>query len=146
MTKLLKKILQQETTAYLIFGVLTSLVSIGCRLLLFKAFNLNAGLSTYIANAIAILFAFVTNDRYVFKQTAKGWPKRLLTFTLSRLVTFLIDGFISIFFVDHHPEIIGQFVNQDKTQVFAIVTFIAQAVTIILNYIFSKCFVFKDKK
>lgn len=146
MQKFFSKLLNHEGFAYLFFGLLAMLISIGSRLALNFFFGLSAGLSTNIGNIIAILFAFVTNDRYVFKQKPEGWPKRLVSFMLSRLFTFILEWAISTFFVDKHPEIIGQFVNHNKGTVFLIVTIFSQGLIIVLNYVLSKLFVFKDKK
>ena len=139
-------ILKHETSAYLIFGILTMLISISSRLIIKHFLGFSAGMATNIANIIAIIFAFVTNDRYVFKQRPEGWPKRLFSFTLSRLVTLWLDWWLSYFFVDQHPGIIGQYLNHNHSQVFQAVTLFSQVAVIVLNYVLSKLFVFTNKK
>ncbi|HEM3540252.1 TPA: GtrA family protein, partial [Streptococcus suis] len=48
--------------------------------------------------------------------------------------------------VQAYPQLIGQFVNHDLTLVNAISTLFSQVLVIVLNYVLSKLFVFKDKK
>ena len=96
-----------------------------------------------MANIIGILFAFITNDTIVFKQSRENWPIRLMRFTLARLSTFLLDLFLTFLFVTQFPNIIGQFVNDNIDKVNSIETVISQFLIIILNYIFSKVFIFK---
>ena len=57
-----------------------------------------------------------------------------------------LDLALTIIFVSWFPQIIGQFVNNDIKMVNTVETFIAQVAIIILNYVFSKIFVFKSKK
>ena len=66
-----------------------------------------------------------------------------MKFTLARLSTFILDMFLTFFFVTQFPNIIGQFVNNNIDKVNSIETVLAQLLIIILNYIFSKIFVFK---
>lgn len=105
-----------------------------------------ATLSAVIANAIAILFAFFTNDSIVFKQEKAGWQKRLVSFVGARLFTLLIDLVLVVTFVEKFPNLIGQFVNHDLARVNLIESLMAQVIIIIVNYVISKYLVFKNKK
>ncbi|MGT2833702.1 GtrA family protein [Streptococcus halotolerans] len=140
-----KRLLNNEVIAYLIFGVLTTVVYLVARTLLFSLSH-QATLSAVLANAIAILFAFFTNDSIVFKQEKNGWPKRLVSFVGARLFTLLIDLALAFTLVEQFPGIIGQFVGQDLNKVNLIESLIAQVIIVIVNYIISKFFVFKNKK
>ena len=142
MKKQLKVLFDNEIFSYLFFGVSTTLVSILARLLLYQLTHQEL-LATALANMIGILFAFITNDRLVFKQARQNWPSRLVKFTLARISTFLLDIFLTFFFVTQFPNIIGQFVNNNIDKVNSIETVISQFLIIILNYIFSKVFIFK---
>ena len=130
----IQKFFNNEILAYLFFGLATTLVSILSRLVIYQLSHQEL-LATALANIIGILFAFITNDTIVFKQARKNRLIRLMKFTLSRLSTFL--------FVTQFPHIIGQFVNENLDKVNTIETVIAQLLIIILNYIFSKVFIFK---
>ncbi len=138
----IQKFLNNEILAYLFFGLATTLVSILSRLVIYQLTHKEL-LATALANIIGILFAFITNDRLVFKQARQNWLSRLVKFTLARLSTFLLDLFLTFLFVTQFPNIIGQFVNDNMDKVNSIETVIAQFLIIILNYIFSKVFIFK---
>ena len=141
MKKLIKAFFDNEILSYLFFGGATTLVSISSRLFIYHISHQEI-LATALANIIAILFAFITNDTIVFKQERKNWQTRLAKFFLARLSTLGIDILLTYIFVTSYPDIIGRFVNNQLDQVNAIETLIAQVLIIILNYIFSKVYVF----
>ena len=137
----IKAFFDNEILSYLFFGGATTLVSILSRLVIYRISHQEI-LATILANIIGILFAFITNDTIVFKQKRKNWPIRLVKFFLARLSTLGLDVLLTYIFVTSYPDIIGQFVNDQLDQVNAIETLIAQVLIIILNYIFSKVYVF----
>ncbi len=141
MKKLVKTFFDNEILSYLFFGGATTLVSILSRLVIYHVSHQEI-MATALANLIGILFAFLTNDTIVFKQGRKNWPIRLVKFFLARLSTLGLDVLLTYIFVTSYPDIIGQFVNSQLDQVNAIETLIAQVLIIILNYIFSKVYVF----
>ena len=138
----IQKFFNNEILAYLFFGLATTLVSILSRLVIYQLSHQEL-LATALANIIGILFAFITNDRIVFKQARENWSIRLVKFTIARLSTFLLDLLLTFLFVTRFPHIIGQFVNENLDKINAIETVLAQLLIIILNYIFSKVFIFK---
>ena len=142
MKKHIQSLFENELLAYLFFGIATTLVSILSRLVIYQLTHKEL-LATGLANVIGILFAFITNDTIVFKQDRQNWPNRLVKFTLARLSTFLLDLFLTFLFVTQFPNISGQFVKYKINKVIGIETVIAQFLIIILNYIFSKVFIFK---
>ena len=142
MKKRIQSLVKNELLLYLFFGIATTLVSILSRLVIYQLTNREL-LATGLANSIGILFAFITNDRLVFKQARQNWSNRLMKFTLARLSTFLLDLLLTFLFVTQFPNIIGQFVNNNINRVNGIETVLAQLLIIILNYIFSKVFIFK---
>ena len=141
MKKLIKAFFDNEILSYLFFGGATTLVSILSRLFIYHISHQEI-LATVLANIIGILFAFITNDTIVFKQERRNWPTRLAKFFLARLFTLGLDVLLTYIFVTSYPDIIGQFVNDQLDQVNTIETLIAQVLIIILNYIFSKVYVF----
>lgn len=141
MKRIIKAFFDNEILSYLFFGAATTLVSILSRLLIYHISHQEI-LATVLANLIGILFAFLTNDTIVFKQERRNWPTRLAKFFLARLSTLGLDVLLTYIFVTSYPDIIGQFVNSQLDQVNAIETLIAQVLIIILNYIFSKVYVF----
>ena len=141
MKRIIKAFFDNEILSYLFFGAATTLVSILSRLFIYHISHQEI-LATALANIIAILFAFITHDTIVFKQERRNWPTRLAKFFLARLSTLGLDVLLTYIFVTSYPDIIGQFVNGQLDQVNAIETLIAQVLIIILNYIFSKVYVF----
>ena len=141
MKKLIRAFFDNEILSYLFFGGATTLISILSRLLIYHISHQEI-LATALANIIGILFAFLTNDTIVFKQERRNWSTRLAKFFLARLFTLGLDVLLTYIFVTSYPDIIGQFVNDQLDQVNTIETLIAQVLIIILNYIFSKVYVF----
>jgi len=144
MKTLIKKFFDNEILSYLFFGVATTLVSVVTRLFIYHV-SRDERLATAIGNIAGILFAFATNDTIVFKQERKGWFSRFIKFVVARLSTFLLDMGLTLVFVTTFPAIIGQFVHNDIKTVNTIETLLAQIIIIVLNYVFSKIFVFKNK-
>ena len=72
--------------------------------------------------------------------------KRLIVFSFARMGTLVLDLLMTTIFVTQYPQIIGQFVNMNRTAINTIETFAAQFMIVILNYVFSKLFVFRNKK
>ena len=143
----MKKILDlykhhEEIINYLIFGVLTTIVSLAVKWgLLFtildasNAFELQT--SVIISWIIAVSFAYITNRIFVFKSKSQNILKEITSFFGSRVITLLLDMGIMWFFVTLLK------LNTD-TWVF-IWTMVVQVLVTILNYIFSKLLVFKKK-
>ena len=142
MKRYIKKFFDNEILSYLFFGVATTIVSVGTRMIIFFITRQEL-VATALGNITGILFAFITHDTIVFKQARQNWPRRLVKFSLARLSTFLLDLLLTFLFVTQFPNIIGQFVNGNLDKVNAIETILAQLLIIILNYIFSKVFIFK---
>jgi mesH protein len=144
MKSLIKKFFDNEILSYLFFGVATTIVSVASRMICYELTS-NEILATVIGDVLGILFAFATNDTIVFKQKRKGWPARLVKFFTARLATMGLNLLLTFIFVTSFPQIIGQFVNHNIKMVNTIETFIAQVLIIVLNYVFSKLFVFEKK-
>ena len=163
---LLKK--HREIVTYLIFGVLTTFVGWGVYfavLWIWKAaFSLPvddtssalylAGYSTaqVVQWVAAVLFAFFTNRKWVFTDADKSAPipLQLGKFALGRVATFFIDYFVTIFVALGLAALIPALT---KVALFGRewnfceigAKLLAAVIVIIVNYIFSKIFVFKKK-
>ncbi len=122
-----------EIIRYLIFGVLTTIVSIGVYALFTKVFNVNYMVSNIISWIISVLFAYITNRMFVFKSKSNNIVLEIYQFYKYRIYSFLIELFLMYLFVE--------LINIDDM----ISKVIVQIVVIILNYIFSKLFVFKKE-
>ena len=135
--KLFKK--YREIIMYLIFGVLTTIVSITTYILFTHTIlNPNNSLELQVANVlswiISVLFAYITNRIYVFSSKNKNIIKEIISFFSSRIITLLIDMFLMFILVT--------VLNNNDT----ISKIIVQVVVIIGNYILSKLIVFKKEK
>lgn len=129
----------KEIINYLIFGVLTTIVSlIVYYVAVFTFLNPENAVQLQIANIFSwvagVAFAYVTNRKYVFESTEKNKIKEVGKFVMARVVTLAMDMLIMWLGVT-----IIHF--NDK-----IMKLISQVVIIVSNYIFSKIFVFKKKK
>lgn len=129
----------KEIINYLIFGVLTTVVSLATYYgLTLTILNPDKAVELQIANIIswiaAVTFAYFTNRKWVFENKEKANIKEASKFYLSRVSTLLIDMALMFIFVTK----LG--VN-DK-----IMKLVVQVVVTILNYIFSKFIVFREKK
>ena len=139
----IKKFFDNEILSYLFFGVATTIVSVGARMIIFYLTQQELT-ATALGNITGILFAFFTNDTIVFKQKRENWFGRLLKFSGARFFTFLLDMGLTFIFVTEFPHIIGQFVGDDINMVNTIEILFAQVTIVVLNYLFSKLFVFKN--
>lgn len=142
----MKKLFNNEIFSYLFFGVLTTLVYLSIRFALFEFLKQTALHSAVIANMTAIVFAFLVNDTFVFRQNKQGWQARFVKFFLARLGTLAIDVVLAYLFIDKYPQLIGQFVNHDLAMVNKIESVIAQFLIVVGNYFISKLLIFTNKK
>lgn len=154
----------KEIILYIIFGVLTTLVNwvtywlveplISSGMhgdeLMFSLFGMDITYTTFaifLANFIAwvagVAFAFVTNKIWVFES--KSWKpsvafKEFWLFVAARLITGVLEWF-------GVPLLVAIGLNQ---KIFGVDGFAAKiivsVIVVILNYVFSKLIIFKDKK
>ena len=127
----------ESVLLYLIFGVLTRFVNIVVYYILFNHVLLSNILSNGIAWVAAVIFAFITNKIWVFKSKTleiEQVIKELSAFFSARLSTGLLDMAI-------------MYVGVDLLKVNSIYSkIISGVVVVILNYIFSKLFIFRKNK
>ena len=123
----------KELIAYVFFGGLATIVSIGTFWLFDRLMNeLLANLVSWI---ITVGFAYWTNRTWVFCSQVKGkaiW-KELLTFYTGRLATLGLEEGILLVFV----TILGWNAVLIKVA--------AQVLVLVGNYIISKLFIFRKK-
>ena len=133
----------KEIINYLIFGVLTTIVSLATKyLLLFTILDAANGLELQIAVIIswiaACLFAYITNRIWVFESKSKEIVKEMIKFFAARLLTLGMEMLIMFVFV----TLLG--LNSDTWVI--VWTLVSQILIILGNYILSKLLVFKNKK
>lgn len=132
----------EEIINYIIFGVLTTLVSLITKwgllyTILDPTNSLELQISIIISWICSVSFAYITNRKFVFKSNNKNIIKEIISFFGARLLTLGIEMFIMWFFVTYLK------MNSD-IMVF-IWTIATQFIIIVLNYIFSKLIVFRKK-
>lgn len=131
----------KELINYLIFGVLTTVVSLVTKyLLLFTVLDADNGIELQIAVivswVVACLFAYVTNRLWVFESKSENIFKEMVKFFAARLATLGLEMLIMFVFV----TALG--LNSDTWVV--IWTLVSQVLIIVGNYILSKLLVFKN--
>ena len=133
----------EEIINYIIVGGMTTLVSLGTKwLLLFtildpkKSFELQ--LSVIISWICAVAFAYITNRIIVFKSKNNNILKEISTFVGARILTLIIEMVFMWFTVT--------LLHLDTNLWVFILTILSQFIILVLNYVFSKIFVFKKEK
>ena len=144
MRELISKIrffIKSEVYRYLFFGGLTTIVSLGSYFLAALAIgggNELTGLQVQVANIIswifAVSFAYITNKLWVFNSRStdiKVLFREITSFVSAWIFSLVVEAgwlFLSVELLninDFIAKVIGQFV------------------VVVLNYIFSKLFIFK---
>jgi putative flippase GtrA len=132
MKKVFYWLLNKELFRYGIIGFLTTLINIAV-FVLCRRFEIDYRVSNTIAFIIAVLFAFIANDRVVFKvkqKDTKSILKRMVKFFTMRIGSYFADMFLLIILIDKfgYNEVISKAITN--------------IVVIILNYIMSKYYIF----
>lgn len=125
-----------EIIAYLFFGICTTLVNIAVYYIC-RTFGMSTTAGTITAWILSVLFAYVTNRHWVFKNRADSFTgilRELLSFFSCRLATGILDLGIMVIFVD--------LLYQNDM----IIKVLSNALVIILNYLASKFFIFQKKE
>lgn len=128
----------KEVINYLIFGALTTVINLVIYFILTSlwldaSINLELQIANVIAWVVAVIFAYITNRKYVFDSQNKNKFKELVNFFMARVVTLVVDMLLMYIGVN-------LFKFNDK-----IVKIISQGIVIVSNYVLSKVFVFKKK-
>ena len=126
----------KDMVPYVIFGILTTVVNTIVYWLCAHIFRLSVVASSVTAWILAVLFAYLTNRKWVFHSkaaTEKEVIREFVSFYLSRLLTGVIDmaGMHILVELMHFNDIIAKIGMN--------------IVVIILNYIASKFLVFKGE-
>ena len=151
--KMIKKLFikYKELITYVIFGVLTTLVNFFA----FWLFTKILGEELYLINnaiawVVGVIFAYITNKLFVFES--KSWDLKVVTkeitgFLGARIFSFLVEEggmflFITVlglgekFLTILNLTITGQF----------IVKILLAVIVVVMNYVFSKFFIFKSSE
>ncbi len=124
----------KQLISYGFFGVCTTLINTLAYRILYERIGLENVYATILAWFIAVVFAFITNRKYVFESgDSKGgafiW--QLLSFFGARIATGLLDVVIMYYAVDVYGF------NPTLSKL------VSNVIVIILNYLLSKFVVFR---
>ena len=122
---------------YAVFGVLTTIVNIATYYIFAHIVRLDTVVSTCLAWISGVLFAYITNRKYVFESDKIGVEaivKEMISFFSCRLATGVVDVLLMYIFVD-----LLKF-NDVFIKVFS------NVVVIVLNYVASKLIIFRKDK
>ncbi len=133
--RLWDKFVTRETVSYAIVGVLTTVVNLVSFDLLCNKLGINDLIGNIIAWVIAVTFAYVTNNLFVFRSGIEEKVKevtKIVKFFSARLVTLGIEELGILIFVTWLclPNMM--------------IKLALSVIVIIVNYIFSKLFIFKN--
>ncbi len=126
----------KEVISYLFFGVLTTVVNFVVYFACTDGLHINYLAATAVSWVAAVLFAYVTNRKWVFESKVRGFMpilREMAVFVGCRVFSGVMDMGIMFISVD----MIG---ISDR-----IAKFITQVAVVVLNYIFSKIIIFRNK-
>lgn len=129
----------KELISYGIVGILTTLVSLISYYICVSFFldpknNIQLQIANIVSWILSVTFAYFTNRKYVFESKETNKLKECFDFYISRISTLLIDMFMMFILV----SLMG--INNKISKL------VVQVVVFILNYLFSKLFVFRKNK
>ena len=142
----IKKILNKEILLYLIFGITVTSLNNILFYLFINIWKMSTGLGNILDTIICILFQYFTNRIWVFesKNNGKEAIKEFIQFILARSLTAIIDQIFVVVGVDFF---VAKYVSYSQQRIFSVgIKILSNVVVIVLNYIFSKLFVFNSKK
>ena len=136
MKNIIKKLYENSVVRYVFFGGCTTMVNL-ISFYILRRIGIKLNTANIISIILAILFAYVVNSRFVFQDkcdTLKEHIRPFFKFISARLVTMVIEvvGVWLLVQVLGMNDMLGKFLTQ--------------FIVLILNYIFSKFFVFTTGK
>ena len=126
----------QDVIPYLFFGVCTTIVNVFAYWMCSHLFLISTMISSIVAWIAAVLFAYLTNRKWVFNSNANTINdviKEITSFFCCRFATGVVDWMCMYVFV----EILNM--NDLVIKVFA------NVLVIVLNYVASKLIIFKEE-
>lgn len=135
MRKIIGKLYTSSVVRYVFFGGCTTLVNLASFYLLRRA-GVGINLANLVSIVLAVLFAYVVNARFVFQarpETVREELQAFVKFVGARALTMLVElgGVWLLVEQIKLDDMLGKFLTQ--------------FVVLVLNYVFSKFFVFAKK-
>lgn len=137
--KAIKKYIEKykDIVPYAVFGIFTTIINICFYWICAHPLSFPVMASTVIAWIISVMFAYVTNRKWVFHSETIGGVaviKEMISFFIARLATGIIDWLCMFIFVDIMS------LNDVAVKT------LANIIVIIINYVASKMLIFKHKE
>ncbi|OEG14133.1 teichoic acid glycosylation protein [Enterococcus ureasiticus] len=126
----------KEVISYLVFGVATTIVNLVIFFICKDILGIDYKISNAIGWFLSVLFAFFTNKYFVFvsnHEDISSFIREMLLFYWYRILSFVVDMALMILMIEWMH--ISDFWAKMLTQV----------AVVVLNYFFSKFFIFKKK-
>ena len=126
----------QEQLLYLFFGGCTTAVNYVCYVL-FRGIGLHYAIATVLSWISAVLFAYETNSRFVFRARTEGKKQRgiqFASFLTCRILSLGVELGLMVLLVDWIK--VNDYIAKALIQV----------AVIVFNYVGSKWFVFRKKE
>lgn len=128
----------KEVIHYLIFGGLATVVNFVSYFIFARIIGIEEIISSGLSWFCSVLFAYITNKLFVFESktdTKKAFFMEMISFFLARIVSGIlcdVGTFALMVKVFHINDIVSKIVTQ--------------VMVVVVNYVFSKLFIFKKKK
>ena len=133
----------REQIAYLFFGGVTTAVNVAAYALLHVMMGVHSDIANAIAWVVSVLVAYVTNRIWVFRSHTRGRDmlRELMSFIAGRVLTGLMDQGI----MHLATQVVGpRLIPEAGRKLWDMgVKLASNVLVIILNYVFSKVFIFK---
>lgn len=125
-----------DAIAYLVFGILTTLVNYAVYLPCYNVLGLSASASNVIAWAVSVAFAFLTNKPFVFRSY--DWSVSVVFPEILKFVGCRIgSGFLETAIIWVTVDLLSWNGNVWKL--------VTSVLVVVLNYVGSKLLVFRKK-
>lgn len=125
----MKKIIR-ELSSYTIFGILTTAIAISSYKF-FLLLNISYIIATTLSTVLAVIFAYVTNRKYVF-ESKNDIKLESFKFLIARFIIYLIETVLIILLVTEFE--VEEFISKILVTVLVVIS----------NYIVSKFIIFRD--
>lgn len=123
----------KEIILYIVFGILTTVINILAFFGLYEVFDVDIILANVLAWIISVIFAYLTNRRFVFVSKRENFIREMSLFFIARLSSLLLDTIIV-------------YIGIETLAIHAlIVKVIANVIVVIFNYVVSKFIIFKKR-
>ena len=126
-----------EAINYLVFGVLSVVINVVVYYLCAECLGINYLLGNFFAWFCSVLFSFVTNKLFVFENKSNSiyeWLSQGIMFVGARILTGCVD-------------MMGMYIMVGKMYIDKMISKYAMNIlVIVLNYIFSKLWIFRKKE